>query len=244
LLATVARAVHYAHQRGILHRDLKPSNILLDADGRPYVTDFGLAKRVELDTGLTLTGYPLGTPGYMAPEQAARASRADSPLEERKALSATTATDIYGLGAILYWLLTGRPPFEGCSVLQTLEQAREQEPVPPNRINSRVDRDLQTICLKCLQKEPQRPYGSAEALAEDLDRYVKDQPIRARRPTLVQRVRKWARRHKTVVVHSSGQTATSMSEAPPILTWAHSCTTMEPREPLSTSLFRMAVAAS
>src|SRR5262249_11418148 len=101
LLATVARAVHYAHQRGILHRDLKPSNILLDADGRPYVTDFGLAKRVELDTGLTLTGYPLGTPGYMAPEQAAPPSSADAPLEERKGLSATTATDIYGLGAIL-----------------------------------------------------------------------------------------------------------------------------------------------
>jgi WD40 repeat protein len=200
LLATVARAVHYAHQRGILHRDLKPSNILLDAAGRPYVTDFGLAKRVELDTaGLTLTGYPLGTPGYMAPEQAAPALSADSPSEHRKGLSATTATDVYGLGAILYWLLTGRPPFEGNSVLQTLEQVREQEPVSPSRINQRVDRDLETICLKCLQKEPERRYGSAEALAEDLERYMKDEPIQARRPTLVQRVSKWTRRHKTVV---------------------------------------------
>ncbi len=186
LLATVARAVHYAHQRGILHRDLKPSNILLDADGRPYVTDFGLAKRVELDTGLTLTGYPLGTPGYMAPEQAAPAPRAGSPLGERLGLSATTATDVYGLGAILYWLLTGRPPFEGHSVLQTLEQVREQEPVPPSRSNPRVDRDLQTICLLCLLKEPQRRYGSGEALAEDLERYLKDEPIQAKRPSLRQ----------------------------------------------------------
>src|SRR5207249_1951228 len=143
---------HYAHQRGILHRDLKPSNILLDADGQPYVTDFGLAKRVELETGLTLTGYPLGTPGYMAPEQAAPAALAGSPSGERKSLSATTATDVYGLGAILYWLLTGRPPFGAPSVLETLQQVREQDPAPPSRSNSRIDRDLQTICLKCLRK--------------------------------------------------------------------------------------------
>jgi WD40 repeat protein/serine/threonine protein kinase len=199
LLATVARAVHYAHQRGILHRDLKPSNILLDAEGRPYVTDFGLAKRVDMDKGVTLTGYPLGTPGYMAPEQAAPAARADSPLKPRKGLSATTGTDVYGLGAILYWLLTGRPPFEGSSVLETLEQVCGQEPVPPSWTNPPVDRDLETICLKCLQKEPERRYGSAEALAEDLERYVKDEPIQARRPTLVQRANQWARRHKTVV---------------------------------------------
>src|SRR5262249_39334791 len=152
-------------------------------EGRPYVTDFGLAKRVELDAGLTLTGYPLGTPGYMAPEQTALTPREESPGDGRNGLSATTATDVYGLGTILYWLLTGRPPFEAPSLFQTLEQVRGQEPVPPSRHNPSVNRDLETICLKCLRKEPERRYASAEALAEDLERYCNDEPIRARPPT-------------------------------------------------------------
>src|SRR5438105_4887288 len=135
----------------------------------------------------------------MAPEQAAPAPHVGSSLADRKTLNVTTATDIYGLGAILYWLLTGQPPFEGPSVLETLEQVRAQDPVHPRRINPRVDLDLQTVCLKCLQKEPEQRYASAEALAEDLDRYLKHEPIRARRPTVVQRALKWARRHKTVV---------------------------------------------
>jgi WD40 repeat protein/tRNA A-37 threonylcarbamoyl transferase component Bud32 len=188
LVATVARAVHHAHQRGILHRDLKPSNILLDAEGRPHVTDFGLAKRVEVDRSLTESGVLVGTPSYMAPEQASG-----------KKGTITTATDVYGLGAVLYALLTGRPPFRGETVLDTLTELKVREPERPSAINRGLDHELETICLKCLEKEPQRRYGSAEALAEDLERYLKDEPIRARRPSLRQQAVKWGRRHKTVV---------------------------------------------
>ena len=177
LVATVARAVHYAHQRGILHRDLKPANILLDAEGNPHVTDFGLAKLLEQDDGLTLTQAALGTPNYMAPEQAAG-----------NASALTTAADVYSLGAILFEVLTGRNSSPRSTPLATINQAREQEPPKPSAILRSIPRDLDTICWKCLEKEPQRRYASALALAEDLEHWLKGEPIRARRVGMVERV--------------------------------------------------------
>ncbi len=192
LVETLARAVHHAHECGIIHRDLKPANVLLSADGLAKITDFGLAKRLDLEDGLTRTGEILGTPSYMAPEQTG-----GSP--ERKRRDAIgPLVDVYALGAILYELLTGRPPFKGASLMETLLQVRSEEPVPPRRLVSKVPRDLETICLKCLEKEARRRYGSALHLADDLRQFLDGRPIVARPVGPVGRAAKWARRRPLV----------------------------------------------
>jgi serine/threonine-protein kinase len=186
LMVKLARTVHYAHERGILHRDIKPGNILLDANGEPHLTDFGVARLVESDSTVTRTIEVIGTPSYMAPEQAAANNAAVS-----------SATDVYGIGAVLYQLLTGQPPFAGGTTYETIKLLLETEPRPPRLLNPKVDRDLSTICLKCLEKDPQRRYSSAIALAEDLERWLKHEPIAARRTGLITRARKWVRRNPT-----------------------------------------------
>ena len=183
LLTRVARAVHFAHQRGVIHRDLKPGNILLDADGTPMVADFGLARKATGDARLTQTGAILGTPAYMAPEQA----RGEKGL--------TTAADTYSLGAILYELLAGRPPFQAATALDTVLQVQERDPEPPRRLDPTIDRDLEAICLKCLRKQAGERYASAEALADDLDRWLGGEPTTARPPSAWQLARLWLRRN-------------------------------------------------
>jgi serine/threonine-protein kinase len=189
LMAKVARTVHYAHEHGILHRDIKPGNILLDANGEPHLTDFGLARLVESESSVTHTLEVLGTPSYMAPEQAAGNNAGLSSV-----------TDVYGLGAVFYQLLTGHPPFAGGTTFETVRLVLDTEPRQPRLWNPKVDRDLSTICLKCLEKDPQRRYSSALALAEDLERWLRHEPIRARHTGIFTRGKKWVRRNPTTAL--------------------------------------------
>src|SRR5262252_3196290 len=186
LIAKVARTVHYAHEHGILHRDIKPGNILLDQNGEPHLTDFGLARLVETESTVTRTLEVLGTPSYMAPEQA---------VGNNSAL--TAATDVYALGAVLYQLLTGHPPFAGGTTYETIKLLLDTEPRQPRAWNPKIDHDLSTICLKCLEKDPQRRYSSALALAEDLERWLRHEPILARHTGFVIRAEKWLQRNPT-----------------------------------------------
>ncbi len=183
LLAAVARAVDYLHQQGVIHRDLKPSNILLDREGQPYVTDFGLAKVFVPGSEMTATGVIAGTPSYMAPEQAAGQGKRIGP-----------AADVYSLGAILYELLTGRPPFREESALDTLLQVLSREPALPRQVNPRVARELELICLKCLAKAPEDRYASAGALADDLEHFARGEALEVQPPRIGEKVWRWARR--------------------------------------------------
>ena len=198
MVRKVAEAVEYAHQKGIIHCDLKPANVLVDQTGQPRVTDFGLAKQMQGDSGLTGTGQILGTPRYMPPEHAAGKTNEIGP-----------AADVYSLGAILYCLLTGRPPFQAASHMDTLLQVRDQEPVPPRQLNPQVPLDLETISLKCLEKEPRRRYGSAQQLGEELQRFLDGRPILARPVGIVDRTWRWRRRNR-VVAGLLGATAISL----------------------------------
>jgi serine/threonine protein kinase/tetratricopeptide (TPR) repeat protein len=184
LIAKVARTVHFAHEHGILHRDIKPGNILIDQKGEPHLTDFGLARLVETESTVTRTMEVLGTPSYMAPEQAVGNNELVSGV-----------TDVYGLGAVLYQLLTGQPPFAGGTTYETIKLLLDTEPRQPRALNPKIDRDLSTICLKCLERDPNRRYSSALALAEDLERWLKHEPILARRTGIFARGRKWIRRN-------------------------------------------------
>jgi serine/threonine-protein kinase len=188
----LARTMGWAHDRGIVHRDLKPANVLLAADGSPKIADFGLAKRLDTDSSQTRSGTLMGTPNYMAPEQARGETHSIGPL-----------ADVYALGVILYECLTGRPPFVGTSIVNTLQQVQNHEPVPSSRLEPSVPADLETICLKCLQKEMHKRYTSATALADDLDRFLAGVPIKARPVGSAERLARWCRRNPRVAALSA-----------------------------------------
>src|SRR5262249_54185317 len=180
-----------AHERGFLHCDLKPSNILLESDGRPYVTDFGLAKRASEDSSLSVSGAILGTPSYMAPEQATGSRKGLSP-----------ATDVYGLGAILYELLTGSPPFRNGTVMETVVEVLQRDPLPPRELRPEIPKEPETICLKCLEKNPKDRFPSAAALASELERHLQGEVIDT--TSLVPRLRRWHRREPELVARLGG----------------------------------------
>ncbi len=180
LMLEICDAVEYAHKNGIIHRDLKPANILLDHSGRPRITDFGLAKNVDGDSQLTATGQVMGTPSYMPPEQVSGTVELIGP-----------ASDVYALGAILYCMLTGRPPFQSDSLLETLTQVLDREPEPVSLFNNRVDINLETICLKCLEKKPENRFKSVQDFADELSRFLKDEPIQSRRISTWERIKRW-----------------------------------------------------
>jgi len=217
-LQTIAEAVHYAHTRGILHRDLKPSNVLIDDLDRPRITDFGLAKRLRGDANLTSTGQLLGSPNYMPPEQAESNRGPVGP-----------ASDVYSLGAILYHLLTGRPPFLADGVEETLNRLMNTEPVAPRLLNPAIPRELETICLKCLEKKPRQRYATAEALAEDLERWRRREPIQARPSTWWYRALKWTRRRPAVVTMAAALTL-SIGLGVPTVLWSWRATVMARRQ--------------
>jgi serine/threonine-protein kinase len=191
LVSTLARAVHHAHGQKFLHCDLKPSNVLLDSQGRPYLTDFGLARRAGVDSSLSISGAILGTPSYMAPEQAAGSRARLGPT-----------TDVYGLGAILYELLTGRPPFRSPTIMETVVQVLERDPAPPRELHPEIPRPLESICLKCLEKSPKNRYATAEAMADELENYLRGDGIEA--TGIVPRLRRWNRREPELVARLGG----------------------------------------
>jgi serine/threonine protein kinase/Tfp pilus assembly protein PilF len=216
LIAKLSRAIHYAHEHGILHRDIKPGNILLDQQGEPHLTDFGLARLVETESTLTRTKEVLGTPSYMAPEQA---------VGDNAQL--TSATDVYGLGAVLYQLLTGQPPFAGGTTYETVKLLLETEPRQPRLLNSKVDRDLSAICLKCLEKDPERRYSSAFALAEDLEHWLKHEPVRAKRSGFFTHSRKWVRRNPSTSVLVTSLVALAIGLS--VTIWNHKARVVIPK---------------
>src|SRR5213595_3927542 len=189
LLVKIAHTVQFARERGILHRDIKPGNILLDRNGEPHLTDFGLARLIEQESTITNSFEVLGTPSYMSPEQAAG---------HVKELAA--AADVYSLGAVFYQMLTGEPPFAGGTTYETIRMVLEAEPRNPRTRNAKVDVDLATVCLKCLEKDPRKRYPTALELAEDLEHWLRHEPIRARRSGLFTRGRKWLRRNPATAV--------------------------------------------
>src|SRR5947208_3215703 len=219
LIAKVARTVHFAHKHGILHRDIKPGNILLDAKGEPHLTDFGLARLVESESTVTRTMEVLGTPSYMAPEQAVGNNAAVSSV-----------TDVYGLGAVLYQLLTGQPPFAGGTTYETIKLLLDTEPRQPRLVNPKIDRDLSTICLKCLEKDPKRRYSSALALAEDLERWLKHEPIQGRRTGIFARGKKWVRRNPSIAVMAAMLLALAVPLG--VMVWKSEF----PRQPVTTGI--------
>src|SRR5438034_10199501 len=208
LLAKIARTVHFAHQHGILHRDIKPGNILLDRQGEPHLTDFGLARLLEQESTITHSSDVLGTPSFMSPEQAAG-----------RAKELTPAADVYSLGAVFYHMLTGEPPFVGNTTYETIRMVLDIEPRPPRLLNPKIGRDLSTICLKCLEKDPQRRYPAAAGLAEDLEHWLKHEPIQAKPSGVFTRARKWVRRNPSTTVLATSLLAFAVGFG--VMIWNH-----------------------